>query len=487
MGVNILWGMGASVLLTLLVGYYVVRKTADATLFGGSHPSHRRSGRVLGSQDREVFRRRCLWLVQVRWIVIVLLLSAIGIFGRLATFLPRENLAPLVTCALVLLFLNIFYTLGRDRLKNTERFLILQMVVDLVLLTALLFFSGGIENPFSFAYIFSVITAGTLLRRRQAVWLTVFTGGLFLTIISLDLLQLIRHPLILRIPQNPLLAAGQVLSFFLAIAFAGSLTILLHDKIRRDERQIILAGKMASMGEMAGRIVHEINNPLTIVQSRVKLILERERGSPGLSPKTVLDLERMDLQCERISELTTGLLSLGSPTLGARSPLSVNHLIEETLNLLEPGIRKRGIQLVCHLSQVQPEILGNGSEMQQVLLNLIGNSLDAMESGGILRIETWIGEKNSVEISIQDTGEGISSDLVHRIFEPFFTTKKEGKGTGLGLAISEGLVRSHGGHIEVESEVGEGTTMTLRLPRIKKAPGTVGLVTDRWVEVENET
>lgn len=437
-------GISASAITTLLVGYYLVKRSPAASLLGGIFST-------LPADEKETIRRRAVWFIHMRWIAILLVASAVAIACWLTNLLPIENLAPLTVCLLILLVLNIFYALRVSRTPNPYRFLIAQAVLDLLILTFLLHESGGIKNPFYLVYLFHVVIAGIVLSRRDAALMTALASFLFLGLVSLQGTSDSRDFLVL---------AGRALPFLFTLGFIGYFTVLLRDQIRRDEAGIIQAGKLAAIGELAGRIAHEINNPIGIISARAKLLLEDKT----LSPKTASTLEKIDQQSQRIAGLVQGLLTFSRPSLGVKSSLDLEQVVDKTLDLVLPEIRGAGIRIEKKLA-VLPGIRGNTNELQQILLNLIKNAVDGMSGGGLLKIETRDRGDGFVELVVEDTGTGIPRKIMPQIFDPFFTTKKEGKGTGLGLSITHGLVKSHGGAIDIESEEGVGTVVTIRFPR----------------------
>jgi two-component system NtrC family sensor kinase len=156
-------------------------------------------------------------------------------------------------------------------------------------------------------------------------------------------------------------------------------------------------------------------------------------------------------------------------------PLNVNEVLEELIRLSLPWLHARNVTLLSSLSSEVPSILGDPTHLQTLFLNLITNALDAMPQGGHLRISTQLqstpatsgGNGRWVEISIADTGIGITEESKKRIFDPFFTTKKIGEGTGLGLAICEKIIKEHAGRLQVESEVGKGSTFSILIPALE--------------------
>ena len=147
--------------------------------------------------------------------------------------------------------------------------------------------------------------------------------------------------------------------------------------------------------------------------------------------------------------------------------VDLNRVIRETLNLIEHQLQKAGVTVELNLDLSLPLVKGNAGKLQQVFLNLLLNARDAMEGGGQLSVRTWSAE-NSVRAEVLDSGQGIPAENLQRIYDPFFTTKGIRKGTGLGLSVTYGIIREHGGTIEVESEIGEGTRFHLEFPLARK-------------------
>ncbi len=233
-------------------------------------------------------------------------------------------------------------------------------------------------------------------------------------------------------------------------------------------KQIIETGKLASVGELAAGIAHEINNPVAIMVEEAGWIgdlLEEEefRESENLN-EFERALKQIKTQGQRCKEITHKLLSFARKTDSRVQETHINELIRELVALSEQRAKYGKITIHTDLQKDLPITYLAQSEMQQVLLNLINNAIDAMgNKGGILNITTQL-EDNIVVIKVADNGSGIPEANLSRIFEPFFTTKPVGKGTGLGLSICYGIIQKMGGQIEVESVIDSGTTFYIRLP-----------------------
>jgi signal transduction histidine kinase/HAMP domain-containing protein len=242
--------------------------------------------------------------------------------------------------------------------------------------------------------------------------------------------------------------------------------------LKKAQAQLIQAEKMAGIGQLAAGVAHELNNPLGGILGYCQFALEKITKKP-LKELTGEDistysqyLKDIEQQSKRCKAIIQSLLKFSRASVKEDfEPIDVNSVLKETFTFVNHQLEKHKVKLKEVLSPSLPGISGNTSQLQQVFTNLILNAVQAMPDGGRLTVLDKVSEdKNSLEISFADTGEGISKENLSKIFEPFFTTKKVGHGTGLGLSVSYGIVKEHGGNIEVESTVGQGTTFTVILP-----------------------
>lgn len=219
------------------------------------------------------------------------------------------------------------------------------------------------------------------------------------------------------------------------------------------------------MGELAAGVAHEINNPVAIMVEEAGWVedLLEEDGScedPDEVRRALRQIKTQGVQCKQI---THKLLSFARKTDPALRKVQLNDLIQEVIALSEQRAKYGNVKIDLALFPLLPEVYVSASEVEQVLLNLINNALDAMSpKGGILEITTRV-DGNHVAANIADTGQGIPEANLARIFDPFFITKPVGKGTGLGLSICYGILKKLGGDISVDSTVGLGTTFCIRL------------------------
>jgi two-component system NtrC family sensor kinase len=214
-------------------------------------------------------------------------------------------------------------------------------------------------------------------------------------------------------------------------------------------------------------MAHQIGTPLNSISGYIQLILQ----DGNLQTKDRDRLQIIESQLDRLADSVKNFLSFTRQPKPQLRSLDVNEVLEELIHLSEPWFLARNVRLSSHLSPDLPSILGDSTHLQTLFLNLITNALDAMPQGGALTIKTrqtppTLSSEDGrwLEISITDNGIGITEESKKRIFDPFFTTKKMGEGTGLGLAICEKIVKEHSGRIDVESEVGKGSTFSVTIP-----------------------
>ena len=240
----------------------------------------------------------------------------------------------------------------------------------------------------------------------------------------------------------------------------GSLVIVEDISTRVQlEEQLQISEKMASIGLLAAGVAHEVNTPLTGISSFTQMLLE---SAPPDDPSTHV-LEKIERQTFRAAKIVNGLLNLARPAQVDSGPCDINAVVNDVLSLLEHQFRTGSIQVRKELAAAPPLVQGIEHKLQQVFLNLFLNARDAMPRGGWLTIVTR-SERAGAVVEVADTGSGIPAAQLSRIYDPFFTTKEIGKGTGLGLSITYGIVQEHGGSIACDSQVGQGTRFSIRLP-----------------------
>ncbi len=228
-------------------------------------------------------------------------------------------------------------------------------------------------------------------------------------------------------------------------------------QMKRAEERLLLTERLTSLGELTAGVAHELRNPLAGIKINTQILLRKK----DLSETERRLLESTEEGIEKIQKIVENMLHFAKPKVAEFREVQINPLVEDTLNILQTKLKKANITLEFLREEGLPNVWIDIHQIQQALLNLILNAIQAMEKGGTLTIRTFRkGEKIGVEV--KDTGVGISPSHLKRIFDPFFTTKSEG--TGLGLSITLKIIETHGGTIDVQSQEGVGSTFTIYLP-----------------------
>ncbi len=227
------------------------------------------------------------------------------------------------------------------------------------------------------------------------------------------------------------------------------------------EGKLLQAERLTAMGKLAGEIAHEINNPLGGILLYANLIKEDIPGDSQMAS----NLEKIIKLATRCRIIAKGLLNFGRSSSKTFVPVDLNQVVQEMFHLVADHKLFRAVQTHIQLAQDLPLLMGDKGQVEQVVLNLIINAVEAMNGSGRLHIRTRVLTKtNELELIVRDTGPGIPDEVLHKIFEPFFTTKRPGRGTGLGLSITHGIVQRHGGRIGVKGGPGKGACFEVILP-----------------------
>ncbi|RKI18952.1 PAS domain S-box protein [Corallococcus sp. AB030] len=233
--------------------------------------------------------------------------------------------------------------------------------------------------------------------------------------------------------------------------------------VKELEKRIIHAEKLASIGQLAASVVHEINNPMTAVATYADALLQRSRMTPGANPADQEKLKKILESSHRILRFTRDLVSYARPAQDRPERVSLNAVVDMAVGFCEHVVSQARVSVQREYASDVPPLAAVRANLVQVFVNLITNACHAMQPGGEVYLST-LQEGPEAVVRVRDTGTGIEQRNLSRIFEPFFTTKPEGRGTGLGLSICQGIVENHGGRLTVESTLGQGTTFTVRLP-----------------------
>jgi len=237
-----------------------------------------------------------------------------------------------------------------------------------------------------------------------------------------------------------------------------------QDKERLQE-QLQHADRLATIGQLSAGVAHELNEPIGSILGFAQLI----QKYPKLSGQVKSDIEKIMKASLHAREVVKKLMLFARQLPPEKTRVNLNQIVEESLYFLESRCAKEGIKVNRSLSSDLPKVTADPAQMTQVLVNIAVNAIQAMPNGGRLAIQTKASGK-FVTLAIEDTGVGMTENVMKKIFLPFFTTKDTGKGTGLGLPVVHGIVTSHGGSISVDSKVGQGTRFKIQLP-VAESPG----------------
>ena len=245
------------------------------------------------------------------------------------------------------------------------------------------------------------------------------------------------------------------------------------------EQQLIQASKMATLGEMATGVAHELNQPLSVIKTASRFFMKKIRKKEKIEEDILFTMsEEIDSHVDRATKIINHMRQFGRQSDIALEKVQVNETFERALEILGQQLKVRGIEVHRDLEPDLPLVLADPDRLEQVFINLLINARDAIE-------ERWeqgdtVGKKKKISlktshkdgmviIEVKDTGTGIPKTILGKIFEPFFTSKKVGQGTGLGLSISYGIVQDYGGTIKVETREGDGSNFIIRLPVLSEA------------------
>jgi two-component system NtrC family sensor kinase len=256
------------------------------------------------------------------------------------------------------------------------------------------------------------------------------------------------------------------------------------EELRAAQQKLRQTDRLASLGQLAASVAHEINNPVSGVLN-LSMLMQRIMKDDGIPQERVPEfrkyLGQVVQETSRVGRIVSDLLSFSRRSKPQRAPADLNRIVKTTLSLVSPKLKLANVTVEQDLAEDLPATRCDSSQIQQVVLNLVLNGAEASQSRAERRLAVrtrLAAGGTAVTLSVQDNGEGVRQENLSRIFDPFFTTKPEGKGVGLGLAVSYGIVEAHGGDIAVTSKPGEGATFTVTLPLSgnadEQAPALVG-------------
>jgi signal transduction histidine kinase len=235
------------------------------------------------------------------------------------------------------------------------------------------------------------------------------------------------------------------------------------ERLETSRKQLIQVEKMNALGQLSAAIAHEINNPLSGVLVYTQLLQKVIKAGTFNSAQALDILGKMEMALSHSSKLVRNLLDFARQTTPVLKPLAISTVLDQVFALVGHQAQLNKVKVIRDEAPSLPRVVGDFGQLQQVFVNLVINAIQAMSNGGDLRVSSYLTEDESVAVAVSDTGVGIPPENMEKLFTPFFSTKEAVKGVGLGLAVSYGIVERHGGHIDVKSEVGKGSTFTVFL------------------------
>lgn len=441
---------------------------------------------------------RLEWFVHLRWLFLLVL--GILVFCATHYFRLRLHLTPIILIAGAVLVYNcgflflhqVVWAARKPSPGNIRLEANLQIGLDLLALALLIHFSGGIENPFFFFFVFHMIVGSIFLLGRDSWYQAAVAIGVpgLLTILSWNGIIGYHHIPGFASPELwnnlPYLLAGMV-SFVATILLTVYLTSSIshnlykrsqelyllaeqlerkneeleeaNNELRRQQSLLIQSEKLASLGKLSAGIAHELNTPLTGILSFSHFIKEATPDEKQIQN----DIDIVIRETERCKRIIKGLLDFARQSRPEKKKSSVVNVLNKTINLVAHHKDFQKIELVRHFPENPPDVIFDQDQIQQVFMNLIVNAMEALPEGGRLDIRVVHNrEIGAVDIVFADNGPGISQENQEKIFDPFFTTKD--MGNGLGLSISLGIIENHGGKLTVHCPEKGGTVFTVRLP-----------------------
>jgi signal transduction histidine kinase len=418
----------------------------------------------MSTEKKDIFRLILLRLV----IVTSLVVSAVIIQYSTSVFLPLSPFYYVVISFYLLSFIYLVLHIWGKYLPLQASF---QIFFDLLLITALVYISGGVQGSFYFLYIFVIIAASHVISKRaafltaalSAIFYGFLVDGMYFGLIPYYAQEEAIEISLGLVNYNIFMASG---AFFLVAFFMNFLT----DSLRKTRGQLMMAQKeleiknrLAVAGEVSAQLAHEVRNPLAAISGSVQVLKDELRLKEE-------QRELMDIivsESRRVSHSIDQFLNLVSPGQRTFSSINLTEILKETLTLLQSSGEMDGnVQIKGNYSSRSIQYFGNNNQFKQLFWNILRNALKAMPRGGALTVDFEKIKKDRIELRFTDTGIGMSEDKRERIFEPFYSGFENGQ--GLGMAVVRKVVDDYKGKIRVASEPDKGTEIIITLP-LRKA------------------
>lgn len=446
------------------------------------------------SSVEEELIKRVLWFITLRWITVAgTCATSLIAYFILNIGMPLIPILIIAACILLFNFVCITYhhyikcISYSQYIKSHHRFANLQIFTDWIALVFLVHYTGGIESPVIFYFIFHVIVAAILLSRKACYLQTSFAVLLIISLSILEYLNIIPHVQIKELFPNPIydnsLYLLSILFFCITSLYVSAyLATSIANQIRKREKEIVvlkdnitdayqaLEKKDREKSEFTYKVTHELRSPLSAILSL--LISIREGYAGEVSEKAKELIIRSEKKTGFLLTLVRDLLDLvtgkiGKPRESDSKSVDINEAVKSTLHLMQAKVKEKNIKLTVNTTEEPAYLEIIPDDLDIIMTNLIGNAIKYTKEGGTINISNIIAD-NEIRIEISDTGIGIHKDDINNIFDEFYRSKNakaiESDGTGLGLTIVNNLIKRYGGHIDVQSTFEKGTTVTVSFP-----------------------
>jgi len=438
--------------------------------------------------DYERLSKRAFWLIKLRWITAFLLIGIAYVISKLfdstSQEIPLYSIGGILLVYNFLLYLTLKYLVRlHDSTLNRaiNRIIILQITADLLILTGVIYYSGGVENPFFFYYIFHVVISSMLLSRRMSYFQATLAVFLFGLLLSLEYFQIIRHhPIVgfldINLSQNRYYIFGVFVVFSTTLYLVVYMTTSIMLQLRKQqsnykEATIQLEKKDRLKNEYLLWVSHDIKSHLAAIKSCLDILSAHMAGP--LNEKQMEIIERADHRAFKSMMFLSTLLKLTQMRLTGKfdkESFSMKNCIYDAFATIENKAAEKEIAVSYEINAQKDEFFGSPLLIEEAIMNLLLNAIKYTPPNGSVRLSVNENTENIV-VEITDTGIGIPADEKDKVFGEFFRAsnaiKTQKEGTGLGLSLSKEVVERHGGKIWVISEVGQGSTFSFTLPKMQ--------------------
>ena len=423
--------------------------------------------------------------INLRWIMVIgiFVTSKFAKFG-LGIDLP---IIPIFIVTFCILIFNLICLYLQKHVKSYESFANLQISVDWIALVFLVHYTGGIESPVIFYFIFHVIISAILLSEKKCYLQTSFALILIISLSILEYFHVIPHVHIKELFPNPVYDNGLYLLSIIffsvtSLYISAYLATSVNNRLRKRENEIVTLkneitdayNKLEAIdrekSEFTYKVTHELRSPLSAIQSLLKSI---EEGYAGEISEKARDLViRSEKRTSFLITLVNGLLDLiagkiGKPKEGDIKLIDINIAVKNTLHLMQEKTKAKNLKIIIKTTPEPSYLNIVPDDLDIILTNLIDNSVKYTEQEGTISINSTITDKE-VKLEISDTGIGITTEDLNKIFNEFYRSKNakaaDLRGTGLGMSIVKNLIKQYGGSIDVQSQIEKGTTVTISFP-----------------------